>query len=359
MPVDKCCNYTATKASYEDNELEGCTEGYEAGSKMFLKIPLGRPMAFNLTGLVYDEKTNQPIPDALVELINDCDVAVREFTTGLDGNYEFPELDNECCYTVKVTKDKQTDNSIYMYLAKSADKICTKDQTASKDFVIDVPLTPIYTFAGNGDDPNNPSGGSNELLGDPKDLNNPNDPNNPTGAGYNPINNPEGGAIYTENGGVIVSGREYEPIPTAFIIKHIYYDFDKSYIRDDAEGPLDTLYNILVENSRYIVEIGSHTDARGSYRYNERLSKRRAKAVVSYLVNRGIPQNQLTYKGYGENTPTNECVNQVPCEEEQHQRNRRTEFRIIGTTDGIRFDTKATSVAPRYIKTDRCTNCPF
>jgi outer membrane protein OmpA-like peptidoglycan-associated protein len=368
MPVDKCCNYSATKSSYEDNELEGCTEGYEAGSKMFLKIPLGRPMAFNLAGMVYDDSTNKPVPDALVQLLNDCDIPFREFTTGLDGRYEFPELDKDCCYSIKVIKDQQSANSIYMYLAKTISKVCTKGQTVSKDFEVDIPLIPIYTFAddfnrpnngqgsfaGGGNNPNNPNKSNDPNNPNNLDnLNNPNNPNNPSYPGSN-LNEGE-----SSSGGYLRNGGGYYAVPTAFIIKHIYYDFDKSYIRNDAEGPLDTLYNILVENPRYIVEIGSHTDSRGSNRYNERLSKRRAKAVVTYLVNRGIPSTQLTYKGYGENDPTNECANLVPCQEEQHQRNRRTEFRIIGTIDGIQFDTKATSVAPRYIKTDPCINCPF
>ena len=118
------------------------------------------------------------------------------------------------------------------------------------------------------------------------------------------------------------------------------------------------MIDILNDNPNYIVEIGSHTDARGSDRYNQQLSQRRAQAVVAYLQERGVGENRLTYFGYGETDPSNDCVNEVPCSEEQHQRNRRTEFKIAGTLDGVEFDTK-TSIAPVHIRTDRCTTCPF
>ncbi len=345
MPIEKCCKFMASKETYRDNEMEACTEGYEPGSKMLLKIPLGRPLAFNLFGKVYDDSTKLPIPDAVVELLNDCDEPVRTFTTGLDGKYTFPDLDKSCCFSVRVTKDAITANSSIMYLSNTIDKICTRGQTMSKDFEVDVPLSPIFTFAGGGkkpgQNPNNPGDINNPRYGDeyPK----PGDPN------YDPddINNPNNPNYHGDR------------VPIAFIIKHIYYDFDKSYIRDDAVGRLDTLYDILVENPKYIVEIGSHTDARGSNRYNARLSQRRAKAVVNWLVSRGISRDRLTYEGYGENQPTNECVDEVPCAEDQHQRNRRTEFRVVGTTDGARFDTRYQSTAPRYVKVDPCLNCPF
>lgn len=151
-----------------------------------------------------------------------------------------------------------------------------------------------------------------------------------------------------------------------FVLEHIYYDFDKAYIRSDAEEPLAELLKILADNPEVIVEIGSHTDARGSNRYNEKLSQRRAKSVVQYLKNKGIASNRLEYVGYGETQPTNECVDEIPCDEEKHQRNRRTEFRVVGLLDGTRYncdtDTRIDeySTAPIVLKKiDRCENCPF
>jgi len=77
------------------------------------------------------------------------------------------------------------------------------------------------------------------------------------------------------------------------------------------------------------VELGSHTDSRGSKQYNQELSQKRADAVVEYLVNKGIDPERLIAKGYGESQPVNHCVDGVECTEEEYQRNRRTTFKIL------------------------------
>ena len=69
---------------------------------------------------------------------------------------------------------------------------------------------------------------------------------------------------------------------------HIYYDFDQAAIRSDAMPELEKLQKLLHDNPQYIIEIGSHTHARGSYHYNNRLSQRRADSVVKWLILRGI-----------------------------------------------------------------------
>lgn len=77
------------------------------------------------------------------------------------------------------------------------------------------------------------------------------------------------------------------------------------------------------------IEIRSHTDARSSDAYNLRLSENRARAVVDYLKARGIDPKRLVARGYGEKELLNDCGNGVDCAEDQHQMNRRTEFKII------------------------------
>jgi len=72
-----------------------------------------------------------------------------------------------------------------------------------------------------------------------------------------------------------------------------------------------------------------HTDSRGSDKYNLALSERRAKSTVRWIVSKGIKKNRITGKGYGETQLVNDCTNDVPCTEEQHQQNRRSEFIII------------------------------
>jgi peptidoglycan-associated lipoprotein len=112
-------------------------------------------------------------------------------------------------------------------------------------------------------------------------------------------------------------------------LKDIYYDFDKSYIRPDAVTELDKLVKILNDYPTIWIELGSHTDSRGSDQYNMTLSQRRADAAVKYIIDKSINKNRITAKGYGETRLVNECSNGVSCTVEQHQANRRTEFHIV------------------------------
>lgn len=112
-------------------------------------------------------------------------------------------------------------------------------------------------------------------------------------------------------------------------IENIYYDFDKSNIRKDAAIELDKLVKIMKDNPNIWIELGSHTDSRGNDQYNQWLSQSRANSAVQYIIDRGISKNRITAKGYGESRLQNRCANGVKCTEEQHQLNRRTEFKIV------------------------------
>lgn len=112
-------------------------------------------------------------------------------------------------------------------------------------------------------------------------------------------------------------------------IENIYYDFDKSNIRPDAAIELDKLVHILQENPAIKIELGSHTDSRGSDDYNQALSQKRAEAAVAYIISKGIDKTRIEAKGYGEQQLLNHCKNGVACSPDEHQLNRRTEFKII------------------------------
>jgi outer membrane protein OmpA-like peptidoglycan-associated protein len=114
-----------------------------------------------------------------------------------------------------------------------------------------------------------------------------------------------------------------------FNIPNIYYDYDKSDIKPEAAKILDKLAVFLKDNPAIKVELGSHTDSRGSDAYNMALSDRRAESAVRYIVDRcGVSQNNITWKGYGESQLVNSCANKVKCPEYDHQLNRRTELKI-------------------------------
>lgn len=121
-------------------------------------------------------------------------------------------------------------------------------------------------------------------------------------------------------------------INKVYAVENIYYDLDKWFIRPDAEEPLNGVVAFLLENPVKI-ELSSHTDCRASHAYNEKLSQRRAEAAVEYIINQDIDSTRIIAKGYGETMLVNECADGVDCTEEQHQLNRRTEFKIIEMVD--------------------------
>lgn len=112
-------------------------------------------------------------------------------------------------------------------------------------------------------------------------------------------------------------------------IKEIYFDLDKSDIRPDAAVELAKIVEVMRENPKMKIDIRSHTDSRASDEYNLRLSERRAKATLEWMVKQGIERKRLTAKGYGETQLVNGCSNGVPCTDEEHQANRRSEFIIV------------------------------
>jgi outer membrane protein OmpA-like peptidoglycan-associated protein len=130
-------------------------------------------------------------------------------------------------------------------------------------------------------------------------------------------------------------------IEKPIVLENIYYDFDKWNLREESKKTLDSLYNILVENPQIIIELGSHTDSRGSAEYNEELSQKRAQSCVDYLISKGIDKKRISPKGYGESANLEDCSKKPECPTTSsgdcdcHQLNRRTEFKIIGELDGV------------------------
>ncbi|SMG33987.1 WD40-like Beta Propeller Repeat [Marivirga sericea] len=110
----------------------------------------------------------------------------------------------------------------------------------------------------------------------------------------------------------------------AFELENIYYDFDSANIRADAAIELDKLVTILEDNPPIKIELSSHTDARGDAAYNQELSKRRAESAVAYIISQGIDPSRIRARGYGES----QLIIQDAKTEEEHETNRRTEFKV-------------------------------
>lgn len=109
----------------------------------------------------------------------------------------------------------------------------------------------------------------------------------------------------------------------------IYFDLDKWNIRPDAAEDLEKIIAVMNQYPNMTIDIRSHTDSRQTHKYNELLSDRRAKSTLEFMVKNGINRNRLTAKGYGETQLVNNCSNDVPCSEAEHQKNRRSEFIVL------------------------------
>lgn len=124
------------------------------------------------------------------------------------------------------------------------------------------------------------------------------------------------------------------------VLADIYYEFNSADLSGRAKSILDTTLLILLKEApEFIVEIGSHTDSVGGKQYNLELSQKRANSVVTYLISKGIPTDRLIAKGYGDTDPV--APNSKPDgtdNQEGREKNRRTEFRIVGTVGGAEED---------------------
>ena len=112
-------------------------------------------------------------------------------------------------------------------------------------------------------------------------------------------------------------------------IDNIYYDLNQFDLRKDAARELDKVVATMRKYPSLIIEIRSHTDSRGDAEHNRVLSLERAKSVANYLVSRGINRRRMATLGMGESQLVNNCTDDVICTEAEHQRNRRTEFKVV------------------------------
>lgn len=102
-------------------------------------------------------------------------------------------------------------------------------------------------------------------------------------------------------------------------------------LSENSISTLDSIYNFMAMHPGIILEIGCHTSCRSGSEYNLDFSDKISVGVQDYLISKGIAIERLVAKGYGESQPLNKCVDGVKCTEEEHQQNRRTEFKIINT----------------------------
>jgi len=117
-----------------------------------------------------------------------------------------------------------------------------------------------------------------------------------------------------------------------FTVKNVYHDFNKGDYHNYADKAMDSLVNFMKDNPSISVEIRSYTDSRGGVSYNKELSLKRAKEVLDYLTSKGVDRSRMIARGMGESDPRRPNTSEANM-----QRNRRTEFRVIGDVPGKRI----------------------
>jgi len=112
-------------------------------------------------------------------------------------------------------------------------------------------------------------------------------------------------------------------------IPDIFFDYNSSKLRESSFDELQNIVELLKEHQVIRLEILAHTDCRGKDDYNLKLSSKRALSVLKYLESKGIAASRLRSKGMGSKKLVNRCVKGVTCSEEEHQANRRVEFKLL------------------------------
>lgn len=110
---------------------------------------------------------------------------------------------------------------------------------------------------------------------------------------------------------------------------NVYFKFNSSYLTASDKELLDRLVAIMEEEPSLRIKVTAHTDSRGTEKYNQWLSERRAERTVDYVVSSGVSKERISHEAFGETQLVNECTDGVYCTEEKHSKNRRSEFLII------------------------------
>lgn len=309
------------------------------------KLPLKARDCFLLEGYVKNKRFGTAIPYAEVQIFDKCSGELYRTTSNETGYFDYC-LSCNCEYDISASKQ---------YFSRGFAQVSTQNmecpvngqlqsgvaltletlvELEPQDLQAQLAAQDAPNGYNNLFDPNNPNS--------PFNPNNPNSPYNPNSPNYNPnLVNP-----YAQG------GNPYQPIqdpltPEALreyflgrpegefregqviALHHVYYDFDKYYIRNDASEELDYVAALMKFYPSMKIALESHTDSRATDRYNNWLSRKRAESAAAYLMAQGIESYRITAAvGKGERRLTNQCADDVECTEAEHQMNRRTEIKV-------------------------------
>jgi outer membrane protein OmpA-like peptidoglycan-associated protein len=152
---------------------------------------------------------------------------------------------------------------------------------------------------------------------------------------YTPVVNAEEKVIYLTESDLERRKNTSPAAGDVLILDHLYYDFNKSAIRTGEAHELISLAEMMIKYPDMTIELESHTDSRGTPEYNYDLSEQRGISAKELLESRGVLGERIQLKPMGESRLRNGCTDGVPCSEQEHQQNRRTEIRILSVDPNL------------------------
>lgn len=305
------------------------------------------PCLQRITGQIRDHATNEPIPNSIVSLLDENGAPVQTVMATSDASFSFQV---SCMNTYKLTASKDSYNTQEKTFTTSDDsglELSTKiflDQ-GRIDFVVDpakqTKSSETAKISANSDVS---SAALNPILPNFDTQKRTDNNEKPTEAPIESaeikpeetIETPEQPKIELESNLEEVTE---EPVAVKtvknkfnediLVLKPVLFDYESSYLNQQAKKDLLKVVNVLKNNPKLVLECASYTDAKGSEKYNQWMSERRAKRTVEYIIRKGIHPTRIKGKGYGESKLINDCTEGENCTDQQRAVNRRTEFKVV------------------------------
>ena len=302
-----------------------------------VQILLTPDVVFTVAGTVTDAQTRQPLPNATVRLVSQKEQKIQG---DAQGKY-FQKVDENTEYTAIITHPGYVPQVF---------SFSTEGKTQSEDFVLNAGLEPGHYLIVEGkvfqSTDNAPVEAANVYAIDSKSREEIRAARSRKDGRFWQVLDPARSQYLIGSKTGYFATRAELPAPKAdrdttvwvdvpllqyevgAIVKIIYYEYNKADILDVASKDLYEIIYFLNDNPEASVELSAYTDSRGGAAFNEKLSQQRAEAAVAFIIQRGISRKRITAKGYGETQLANKCADEVPCTEDEHSRNRRTEIKV-------------------------------
>ncbi|SHG36586.1 WD40-like Beta Propeller Repeat [Flavobacterium fluvii] len=264
-----------------------------------------------IAGIITDVDTKLPLENAVVVLQDAAKKQINSAKTSADGKFNF-EIACESSYTVLASKEKYTSNSKAVFSGKTRDY--------SNDASMALKSLEAIKMENQKLEQEKKQKEALALIA----LKETENKEKEKEIAQAEVNKKE------KVNQILVQEKDVVKEKDRLIIKTdpIYFDYDLWYIRKESKVILNRVFDLMKKYPEMVVEIGSHTDSRGDFKYNAELSGKRAQSTKEYLVESGIDAKRIIAKGYGESVPIIKCKTEESCSEEQHELNRRSEFVI-------------------------------